>query len=378
MKILLVNDAMNVGGAETYILKLAKALSTKGHRVIIAANGGEFVSRVPAYVEFHEIMLEGKNPLQLSRSIRPLVTLIKQGNINLIHTNAVVPMLLIRLALAISKLNIPVVATVHKIWEKETRVVTRVLAGLIYSILKISADHVITLNSLSYNKLRNAKPSTAKIALIYNGIEANNHLPKFDAKNKKQINRAVKQIIYAGRLVEQKRVDLMLLSLEHVRRQTSIKCLIVGDGPLRSDLEALSLKLDLGRIVQFLGYQKDVAEILRNSDLFIVTSQWEGISFSMLEALQHGLPIVGFDSAGIKDVVEHGKNGLLVPFGQTVALAQAIETVLTDNELYGKLRAGARTILEERFLLDKMIDSTLGVYSEALMKSGSALNVPLT
>ena len=57
MKILLVNDAMHVGGAETYILKLAEAFHARGQRVALAANGGEFVSKIPAYVEFHQIML---------------------------------------------------------------------------------------------------------------------------------------------------------------------------------------------------------------------------------------------------------------------------------------------------------------------------------
>ncbi len=366
MNILLLNDSMKVGGTQFYMLQLAEVLHSRGHDVAIAANDGEFVARIPSNIAYYKIMLEGKNPLRLARSFSALTSLIKENAYDVIHVNAPLPTVIVHWALIRSGLDIPVVTTTHKIWEKEAHLRTRIFAAIIYPILNYCSDQIITVNRISYDKLCNLRPRRTQIELIYHGVKAPNYPPNYEKKKNPEDYRATPQIISIGRLVKQKRFDLLLNALEHIRKEIAFKCLIIGEGPLRSNLETLSRKLQLDDIVQFCGYRENVSEILEDSDLVAVTSSWELTSFAMLEALQHRLPMVGFDSPGVRDVIEHDTNGYLVPFGNTKDLAQAMKRVLTDHKLRLRLQNGAGKILEKRFLLDNMVDKTLSVYQRAV------------
>jgi L-malate glycosyltransferase len=140
-------------------------------------------------------------------------------------------------------------------------------------------------------------------------------------------------VIFVGRLVRVKRVDVLLEASALVaRRRPSLRVAIVGDGPLRKELEDQAGDLGLGRNVVFLGHRNDVAEWLRRARIFVLTSDSEGLALSAIEASMAGLPCVVSDVGDLADLVVDGRNGWRVPRRNPEALAHRILDLLGDPE----------------------------------------------
>jgi len=146
----------------------------------------------------------------------------------------------------------------------------------------------------------------------------------------------VPQLLFVGRLSTQKNVGQLLRALQGISH--TVETHIVGDGELRAEHEALAASLQLQN-VQFHGRLdgEPLREMYRQADIFVLPSQREGMPLVLLEALAGGLPIVGTDVTGIRDMVAHGENGLLVPLGDDDALRRAIVTAVGDASMYQKM-----------------------------------------
>jgi glycosyltransferase involved in cell wall biosynthesis len=139
-------------------------------------------------------------------------------------------------------------------------------------------------------------------------------------------------LILTGRLVEIKRIDVLLQAVKiAAERVPDIKAVLVGDGPLRGSLQALSADLHIDRHVSFVGRQDDVAAWLRRSRVFALTSDSEGLSLSMMEAMMCGLPAIVSDVGDLGDLVENGVNGYLVPRRSPALFADRIVELLSDE-----------------------------------------------
>ena len=109
-----------------------------------------------------------------------------------------------------------------------------------------------------------------------------------------------------------------------------LRLLLVGDGDMRKEFENLSRKLEIQEKVIFLGSRDDIPEILAISEIFVLSSLWEGISLALIEAMAAGKPIVATDIPGNRELIRHGENGLLVTKEDSEALAYALKGLL-DN-----------------------------------------------
>jgi glycosyltransferase involved in cell wall biosynthesis len=117
---------------------------------------------------------------------------------------------------------------------------------------------------------------------------------------------------------------------------------VVGDGALRTELEALTASLGIDDAVRFLGDRSDVRQLLQGFDLFALSSLSEGYSMALLEACASGLPIVATDVGGNREIVIDGRNGLLVPASRSHALAGAFAALLADPARAGAFAAAGR------------------------------------
>lgn len=362
MEILFVLDSMKLGGAQTYVITLMRQLEEAHYDVAIATDNGELLERIASTVAIHLLPLDGKNIFKIIRSIINLSHLLKAREVKIVHSNALIPVFICKIAILISRRRIKHVFTVHKIWERDISVFGKILLPLFYPLIDFSVDQVIVINLFS-NNIFSKKIRADKINLIYNGIELGYAREQMVSH---QANSTRRNLIFVGRLAPQKRVDLLLKALSHIGKIDNIKCRIIGDGSLRSSLLKLSAQLKITDIVEFLGYRSDVQRYLNDADIFLVTSEWEGISYSMLEALNTQIPFVGFDVPGVNEMVENNRNGLLVLFGDSEGLAQAVKRLIDDRELYERLRRGCREILEEKFEIHTMFKKTVDVYNKMI------------
>ncbi|MBW2595340.1 MAG: glycosyltransferase family 4 protein [Deltaproteobacteria bacterium] len=150
-------------------------------------------------------------------------------------------------------------------------------------------------------------------------------------------------LIFVGRLVEIKCIDILLKAVQHVRNTIpNVTAVIVGEGPLRGELEQLVRELGISDCVAFVGRQHNIREWLNKARLFVLTSRSEGLSIAMTEAMACGLPAVVSDVGDLADLVEDGINGFLVPRLTPELFADRIIELLTNNEKLRDFSQAAR------------------------------------
>jgi glycosyltransferase involved in cell wall biosynthesis len=168
------------------------------------------------------------------------------------------------------------------------------------------------------------------------------------------------------RLCRQKDPETLLRAARlMVELRPDARLVVVGDGPLRGEVERRVEELGLGGHVVLLGRRSDVDRLLPAFDAFVLSSRWEGLPRVVVEAMAAGVPVVSTDVGGIAEAVEDQVSGLLVPSGDHVALGNAVVRVLGDGELAGRLRAEAERRVDE-FDVGRMVDRLDDLYSGLL------------
>lgn len=150
-----------------------------------------------------------------------------------------------------------------------------------------------------------------------------------------------------GRLAAQKDPITMIEAFaETVAAVPEARFVWVGDGPLRAEAEALVRRRRLDDHWRFAGVRRDVARVLGALDAFALSSRWEGLPRTVVEAMAAGVPVVATAVDGLAEVIDPGVNGLLVPPGDSTAIARALVQTISDRDLARSLRAAAATTVE--------------------------------
>lgn len=153
-----------------------------------------------------------------------------------------------------------------------------------------------------------------------------------------------------------------------------IKVIIVGEGPLRMELDREARDSKVEDIVFFLGFREDIPRILSSLDLFVLSSYLEGLGSSILDAMACGLPVVATRTGGIPEVVIHRKTGLLVPSRNPQALAKAILKLYEDRELACRLGENGYEMVRQKFSAESMTDKMIHLYQRLAKEKGIRLH----
>jgi len=183
------------------------------------------------------------------------------------------------------------------------------------------------------------------------------------------------RLLTVARLVEKKGVEYGIRAVARVLRENpNIEYSIVGDGPLRNELETLIEKLGVGSQVKLLGWQEQdkIAELMDKADILLapsVTSKdgdQEGIPVVIMEALAKGLPVLSTWHSGIPELVQDGKSGFLVPERDVDALAERLEYLIEHPEIWPEMGRAGRKFVEEHYNIDKLNDRLVEIYKKLL------------
>jgi len=267
---------------------------------------------------------------------------------------------------AAHSLGVPSVVTVHGVVVKRGLILD-VLQGIYLRTVarrlfdKVSA--VICLTRGDAESVARIVGSGDKIFVVPNGVDTELFKPA-----------SVKDsslIAWVGRLVPEKGLVYLLRAMRMVvEERGDARLVLVGDGPLRTELMSLADRLGLGGRVDFVGPvgRGEVAELLSKSSVFVFPSLREGLPFSVLEAMACGLPVVGSDIPGVNDVVRHEENGFLVPPRDSKALAENILALLDDDEIRRRFGVEARKAIVNNYGWDTVLKKIEKIYNETTEK----------
>jgi glycosyltransferase involved in cell wall biosynthesis len=145
-----------------------------------------------------------------------------------------------------------------------------------------------------------------------------------------------------------------------------VRFFIIGEGELMSELQALSVSLEIGHALTFTGFRDDVGAFYKLADLFVMSSVQEGLGTAILDALALGKPVVAANSGGISEIIKDGETGRLVEAGDSQALAKGIVEMLTQVDQAEAMAQRGQAEVTAKFSIDAMAENNLAVYNRLL------------
>jgi glycosyltransferase involved in cell wall biosynthesis len=210
--------------------------------------------------------------------------------------------------------------------------------------------------------LKNKIAKPKKLITIHNGIDLDNlnFLTKEEAKKKLGIkNQSIGTI---ANLYETKGLIYLIRAAKIlIDRYKDLSFIVIGDGTLKETLEQEIKKLDLENNFSLIGKKNNAQQYLPAFDIFCLPSVKEGLSYTLIEALAAGLPIVTTNVGGNPEIIEDNANGILIKSKKPLELAEAIEKILENNELKDKFRKNNLEKVKQ-FSLDEMVRKTEQIY----------------
>ncbi len=368
MRILHLTSHLHIGGISRYVLSLTQRLRERGHRVIIASDGGPLEDQPAALgAAWWRVPLHTSAEFspRVFRAARELAAHLREEPVDVIHAHTRVAQVVAdRLS---QQLQIPYVTTWHGIYKRRLgRRLWPCTGAVTIAISEFVRQHLLHDFHLPEQRVR----------CIYNGIDVAHYaIPPDPAaleayRQRWQLSADQPVIGNIGRLASGrvKGFDTLLAVARHLQQTIpDLQVLVVGDGPRRPFLEEKATHLNIRHQVRFTGAVDDIRIPLALMDLFIFTSRWpEGFGLTLVEAMAAGKAVVATYAGAVPEVIEHNVNGWLVPSEDPTAMAEGITRLLDNRAAAAVLGVHAQATVRERFSLDRMADEVEAVYHEVL------------
>jgi glycosyltransferase involved in cell wall biosynthesis len=357
MRVMLSTAGMAAGGAERMVVELARALTERGDQVAVAADSGPLDSLVDdlRVVRFSPPGY-GRSPWRVAEGALELRRAIRSFGPTVLHSHNVKATGMMAAARASSRARPPIVATFHGVDRREYRGAAAILR---------TAGIVVCVSEALARGLADAGLRGERVRVIPNAVTIPPPLPErireaLDAELKLDEAPVVSLV---GRLVPQKAPQRFLAAAKKIAAAVpECRFLIVGDGPLRSELEGQARNLGLQDAVRFTGIRDDARVVIARSDVVAFSSDWEGMSIVALEALAAGTPVVATDVEGMRELLDTGA-GVLTTRDPGDIASRTIE-LLRDPERRADMGAIGRRTAAAEFSVERMVRSYGDVYRE--------------
>jgi len=366
MKIAYVITRSNeIGGAHVHVRDLASWFISQSHEACVFVGGtGVFTDALEeAGVPFVPLqhLKRPVSPVHDMLAVRELAEELKRYGPDIVSVHSAKAGIVGRLACRLA--GVPCVFTAHG-WsftdgvkwpaKQLYRTLEKFLAPLAAAIVTVCrSDATLAINQ------KVAPPD--KLVTIYNGM------PELDSSRLKSTSslRTVPTLVMVARFESQKDHATLIDALS-LLKDLDWRLELVGDGPLMKSIHARVRDYGLDSNVAFLGRRRDVPSILEQSDIFVLSTNWEGFPRSILEAMRAGLPVVATEVAGIPESVEHDVTGYVVPQGDEKVLAERLRALITSQELRTEMGSAGRKSFSQHFTFERMALDTQGLYQRLL------------
>jgi glycosyltransferase involved in cell wall biosynthesis len=289
-----------------------------------------------------------------------LISLIKHRKYNIVHVHLFPSNLFAALTSLFLSKGIKWIFSEHNVYNRRrSSKIFKILDTFIYSryykIICVSKQVEITL--LEWLPKYKKKTIVISNAVAVDDLSNWYTIKKYD-------------ILFVGRLTKAKGVDVLLKAINILKEkyQKRLKVIIVGDGYLKEELKNLVVELGIDEEVKFLGARRDIARLMKITRLFVLPSRWEGLPLTILEAMSNRMSIIATKVGGIPEVIENGKEGILISPEDPEALARAISELLKDEALRMELGKNAYKKVKENYSIEVYTKNILDLYKSLINK----------
>lgn len=344
-----------LSGVTLVVQKLSRALVRRGHQVLVvtASERGEPYSGEDQGVKLERLRSmnnpfwsEGRIPWASKATLEKLIRDFQPDLIHS-HENAVLSVQFLRVP---RKAGVPRIASCYFLPRFVTHYLggrtllgTAIKAGVWrFGVSTLSRYDYVVFSTPTHRQAFIAHGLDAPSTAISNGLDTKRYYPANGAVDESPGSYDLPprpRILFVGRLMKDKKIDLLLRAMSHVTALEDAHLLIVGRGDEQENIESLARALGLECNVHLLGYvpERNLPKLYRDADLFVIAAVAEVQSIPVLQAVASGLPIVAADAGALPELVQHEHNGLLVPPDDPLALGQAILRVIGDPTFRAEL-----------------------------------------
>ena len=360
MKVLHVIARMNVGGTATYLFNLLNGLQgseVETKLVIGNVPSNEKEDTRVEQLDYQRIkgLSRAISPLKDLRARRQLWEIVDQYSPDLIHSHTFKAGLLVRS----KRTSIPIIHTFHghHLYDPDYGKFARVVINTIERILAKRSKKILTIGSIVGEELLDVGIGRRS---QYQSIAPGVRVPKLSDRSKIvkkfSLNSDRLNVLWMGRLTRVKRPDRVIEIAKHF---PNVNFIIAGDGELRAELEAMA-----SSNVYFLGVQTS-DEMFSLADVVLLTSDSEGMPLTLIEGQMAGVPAIATDVGSVSEIVENEVTGLLTST-HIEQIISSLGRLIDDSMLRSIMAKNARERALDRFSIEKMVESHIQVYKQAL------------
>ena len=366
-RILYIITKANWGGAQRYVFDLAISAKGAGHEVlVVSGTEGELTERLrTAGIAVKSIVSLGRDIKIFAelRALRDLVRITRNYSPDVIHGNSSKGGIFSGIAGRIC--NVPhIVFTAHgwafnearPWWQKK-------IIALVHWKTVLLSHQTICVSQAIARDIAHFPFVRSKLVVITNGIDPAPLLPKDEARTHLASFTAPLWVGTIAELHPIKQLGVLIQAFAKIASTHQDTVLVLmGEGEERERLETLVQKEGLATRVHFCGQVRDAASYLSALDIFVLPSRSEALAYVLLEAGNASLPVVASNVGGIPEVITNQENGILVPSGDSGAIAEALTTLLGNEALRAKLGRALHERVLRVFSKEKMLRETLARY----------------
>lgn len=359
IKILRVVIGLNQGGVQQGVLNLCRGLDKNRFDIIVCAieNGGTIGKEIQATGVKVIVLSHKRNPL---KTIFSLLKILRKHQIDIAHPSSYHPSLYTRIAAFLAKTPI-ILSYEHVVFDRN-----RKQRALLNKILEPITDSFTTVGQSVAEQVINwyGYPQH-KVKVIHNGVDTQRFYPannKTLAKHSLGLEPNKLVIGMICRLDEEKGHRFFFQAIKKLKTQYDIQWLVVGTGRAESKIYAQAKEFLVEQDINFLGFRRDVPELLRAIDIYVLPTLQEGFPNSLLEAMAAGCAVTASNFSGNLEVASHMHNALIHQMADVSSLKNSLETLINSPELCQRLGSQARKDVINNFSLVTYAEKMMSLY----------------
>ncbi len=369
---------LELGGAQEVAMRVVSGLDRRRFRPVLIAGPGGLLTEEAHALEGVEVclipsLLREIRPLQDLRALRELVATFRRLRPKIVHTHSSKAGILGRLAAWLA--GVPcILHTIHGygVTPAQPFWLQRGLIALEWMVGRVTTHWIAVSQADRCQGIEWGLFTASKVSVVRPGIDPTAFAARIESPERDRL-RAMLGVGPDHLLVgtvsclkpQKAPEDFIRVAALVCQRVAAAKCVLVGDGALRPQIEAMLEAQGLRERVTLLGWRRDVASLLKAFDVFVLTSQWEGLPCAMLEARASRVPIVATRVGGAAEAIIEGIQGTLCPAGDVRAMASRVCQILGDERLRADLRNGTQELPEE-FTIQETVKQYQSLYTYLL------------